>query len=111
MTEKHQVGPALGPMLDTAERRRIILVGTGRYGPRSVVTLSFWIARPLLTIALVELGGGTTDVCVFHERKIRHLTSLPWGGATPEVSTSLTLVPRCWVIPCRRTIRSARSGR
>lgn len=33
-------------------------------------------------IALVELGGGTTDVCVFHERKIRHLTSLPWGGAT-----------------------------
>ena len=33
-------------------------------------------------IALVELGGGTTDVCVFHERKIRHLASLPWGGAT-----------------------------
>ena len=33
-------------------------------------------------IALVELGGGTTDVCVFHERKIRHLTSLPWGGST-----------------------------
>lgn len=33
-------------------------------------------------VALVELGGGTTDVCVFHERKIRHLASLPWGGAT-----------------------------
>jgi cell division protein FtsA len=33
-------------------------------------------------VALVELGGGTTDVCIFHERKIRHLTSLPWGGAT-----------------------------
>jgi len=32
--------------------------------------------------ALVELGGGTTDVAVFHERKIRHLASLPWGGAT-----------------------------
>jgi cell division protein FtsA len=33
-------------------------------------------------VALVELGGGTTDVCVFHERKIRHLATLPWGGAT-----------------------------
>jgi len=32
--------------------------------------------------ALVELGGGTTDIAVFHERKIRHLASLPWGGST-----------------------------
>jgi cell division protein FtsA len=31
---------------------------------------------------LVELGGGTTDVAIFHERKVRHLASLPWGGAT-----------------------------
>jgi cell division protein FtsA len=31
---------------------------------------------------LVDLGGGTTDLVVFHERKIRHLASLPWGGAT-----------------------------
>ena len=33
-------------------------------------------------VALVELGGGTTDVIIFHERKIRHLVALPWGGAT-----------------------------
>jgi len=33
-------------------------------------------------VALVELGGGTTDVSIFHEHKIRHLASLPWGGAT-----------------------------
>jgi cell division protein FtsA len=33
-------------------------------------------------VALVELGGGTTDVAVFHERKIRYLASLPWGGTT-----------------------------
>ncbi|MDP9348480.1 MAG: cell division protein FtsA [Gemmatimonadota bacterium] len=32
--------------------------------------------------ALVELGGGTTDLVIFHERKIRHLATLPWGGAT-----------------------------
>jgi cell division protein FtsA len=33
-------------------------------------------------VALVELGGGTTDLVVFHERKIRYLCTLPWGGAT-----------------------------
>ena len=33
-------------------------------------------------VALVELGGGTTDVAVFHERKIRYLATLPWGGST-----------------------------
>jgi cell division protein FtsA len=33
-------------------------------------------------VALVELGGGTTDLTVFHERKIHHLSSLPWGGST-----------------------------
>jgi cell division protein FtsA len=33
-------------------------------------------------VALVELGGGTTDLSIFHERKIRHLATLPWGGAT-----------------------------
>jgi cell division protein FtsA len=32
--------------------------------------------------ALVELGGGSTDIAVFHERKVRHLASLPWGGST-----------------------------
>jgi cell division protein FtsA len=33
-------------------------------------------------VALVELGGGTTDLVIFHERKIRHLSTLPWGGGT-----------------------------
>jgi cell division protein FtsA len=33
-------------------------------------------------VALVDLGGGTTDVSIFHDRKIRHLASLPWGGST-----------------------------
>ncbi len=31
---------------------------------------------------MVELGGGTTDLAIFHERKIRHLSTLPWGGGT-----------------------------
>ena len=33
-------------------------------------------------VALVELGGGTTDVTLFFDRKIRYLTTLPWGGGT-----------------------------
>jgi cell division protein FtsA len=35
-----------------------------------------------LGVALIDLGGGTTDLTIFHERKIRHLATLPWGGAT-----------------------------
>lgn len=33
-----------------------------------------------LGVALVEMGAGTTDVAVFHEGKIRHLATVPYGG-------------------------------
>ena len=33
-----------------------------------------------LGVALVEMGAGTTDVAVFHEGKIRHLGTIPYGG-------------------------------
>lgn len=33
-------------------------------------------------VALIEVGGTTTDVAVFREERIRHLSSLPWGGET-----------------------------
>jgi cell division protein FtsA len=46
-------------------------------------------ARAVLTedekevgVAMVELGGGTTDVAVYYEGKIRHLSILPVGGLT-----------------------------
>lgn len=35
-----------------------------------------------LGVALIDLGAGTTDLVIFHERKIRELSTLPWGGAT-----------------------------
>jgi cell division protein FtsA len=35
-----------------------------------------------LGVVLVELGAGTTDLAVFHEGKIRHLGTLPYGGHT-----------------------------
>jgi len=33
-----------------------------------------------LGVALVEMGAGTTDVAVFHEGKIRHLSTIGYGG-------------------------------
>jgi cell division protein FtsA len=33
-----------------------------------------------LGVVLVELGAGTTDIAVFHEGKIRHLGTIPYGG-------------------------------
>jgi len=46
-------------------------------------------ARSVLTedekevgVAMVELGGGTTDVAVYFEGKIRHVGILPFGGLT-----------------------------
>jgi cell division protein FtsA len=34
-----------------------------------------------LGVALVEVGGGSTSVAIFHEGKIRHLASLKFAGA------------------------------
>jgi cell division protein FtsA len=46
-------------------------------------------ARSVLTedekevgVAMVELGGGTTDLAVYYEGKIRHVAILPFGGLT-----------------------------
>ena len=33
-------------------------------------------------VALIDLGGATTEVAVFHEGKMRHIASIPWGGGT-----------------------------
>jgi cell division protein FtsA len=33
-------------------------------------------------VGMVELGGGTTDIAVFYEGKIRHIAVLPFGGLT-----------------------------
>jgi cell division protein FtsA len=33
-------------------------------------------------VAMVEMGGGTTDLAVYYEGKIRHIASLPFGGLT-----------------------------
>jgi cell division protein FtsA len=33
-----------------------------------------------LGVLLVEMGAGATDIAIFHEAKIRHLATIPYGG-------------------------------
>src|SRR5919106_3591047 len=33
-------------------------------------------------VALVDLGAATTELAIFREGKVRHLSSVPWGGGT-----------------------------
>lgn len=54
---------------------------------RAMVLESLATAEAVLTddekelgVALVDVGGGTTDVAVFHEGAIRHVATLPVGG-------------------------------
>jgi cell division protein FtsA len=35
-----------------------------------------------LGVALVEMGAATTDIAIFHEGKIRHLATIPFGGSS-----------------------------
>ncbi|MEX2583949.1 MAG: cell division protein FtsA [Gemmatimonadota bacterium] len=62
-------------------------------------------------VALVELGGGTTDVTIFHERKIRQMTTLPWGGGTVtnDIVKGLSL-PYVEAARAKETWGTARSG-
>ena len=43
-----------------------------------------------LGVALLEIGGGSTGVTIFHEGKIRHLASLKYAGA--QVTTDVVQV-------------------
>lgn len=33
-----------------------------------------------LGVAVVDIGGGTTDLCIYHDKVIRHIAVLPIGG-------------------------------
>lgn len=62
-------------------------------------------------VALVELGGGTTDVTLFYDRKVRYLTALPWGGATVtnDIVKGLSL-PYAEAVRAKETWGTARSA-
>lgn len=64
-------------------------VGRAGYKIVAMIHEPLATARAVLTddekdvgVALVELGGGTTELAIFREGKMRHLASIPWGGST-----------------------------
>jgi len=63
-------------------------VERARYRPAELVLEPLAASYAVLTedekelgVALVEVGGGSTGVAIFHEGKIRHLASLKFAGA------------------------------
>ncbi len=45
-------------------------------------------------VALVDIGGGTTDIAIFHGNKIYHTAVIPLGGncITDDISTGCTII-------------------
>lgn len=44
-------------------------------------------------VALVDLGGATTELAIFRDGKMRHLSSIPWGGSmvTNDLAKGLSI--------------------
>ncbi len=64
-------------------------VGRAGYTVSGFVHEPIATARAVLTdderevgVALVDLGGGSTELAVFRDGKTRHLATIPWGGGT-----------------------------
>lgn len=47
-------------------------------------------------VCLVDIGGGTTDLAIFHENVIRHIAVLPIGGqiVTEDIKSGCSILPR-----------------
>lgn len=45
-------------------------------------------------IALIDIGGGTTDIAIFHEEIIRHTAVIPFGGniVTEDIKEGCTII-------------------
>ena len=47
-------------------------------------------------VALVDIGGGTTDIAIFHENKIYHSAVIPFGGnvITDDITKGCSIIRR-----------------
>ncbi len=45
-------------------------------------------------VALVDIGGGTTDIAIFHENVLRHTAVIPFGGnvITEDIRSGCTII-------------------
>ncbi len=73
----------------TATQNLSKAVGRAGYRIDALIHEPLATARAVLTddekemgVALVDLGGGTTELAIFRDGKMRHLSSIPWGGGT-----------------------------
>jgi cell division protein FtsA len=64
-------------------------VGRAGYRIEAMIHEPLATARAVLTedekdvgVALLDLGGGTTEMSIFRDGRMRHLASIPWGGGT-----------------------------
>ena len=74
---------------NTATQNLAKAVGRAGYQIEATIHEPLASARAVLTederdvgIALIELGGGTTELSIFRDGKMRHLALIPWGGGT-----------------------------
>jgi cell division protein FtsA len=47
-------------------------------------------------VAMIDIGGGTTDIAIFYDKIVRHTAVIPWGGAiiTQDIKEGLKIVER-----------------
>src|SRR2546429_658497 len=86
-------------------------VERARYRPAELVLEPLAASYAVLTddekelgVALVEVGGGSTGVAVFHEGKIRHLASLKYAGThvtSDLVAGMVELARGAFAVPVR----------
>lgn len=75
-------------------------VSRAGYGVQAFVHETLATSQAVLTeeekevgVALVDLGGSTTELAVFRDGKTRHLATIPWGGTavTNDLARGLAL--------------------
>jgi len=73
----------------TATQNLAKAVGRAGYRIEATIHEPLATARAVLTdderavgVALIDLGGGTSELAIFRDGKMRHLASIPWGGGT-----------------------------
>ncbi len=47
-------------------------------------------------VALVDIGGGTTDLAIYHRNVVRHITVFPWAGnsLTKDIELGCKILPQ-----------------
>jgi len=60
-----------------------------------IITGQITATNNIIRVALVDIGGGTTDLTIFHEGVVRHTAVIPFGGTaiTKDIKEGCTVMP------------------